>query len=207
MFSSIIQNIAKPFNRSHSNQSTGSATGPATGRDDRVEDGFLLVGDTASERTIINARNFRADTIDAPPNYKEASNNCLPSYQDYTASMHSQSPTLDVSQFPDIQHGNPFQTGSTTVNTGREAHGLQQRNPTDQGFADMKSARTAISDVPFVLGNGLQSPRVVQEMRSSNIFQQKTFDYSLYDYNFNLERSFLNEQEGYRENESMEFSY
>lgn len=73
--------------------------------------------------------------------------------------------------------------------------------------SDLKSTRTAISDVPFVLGNGLQSPSIIQEMRSSNIFQQKTFDYSLYDYNFNLERSFLREQENLRENEQMEFSY
>jgi hypothetical protein len=46
-------------------------SGPAASRDDRVEDGFLLVGDTASERTIINARNFRGDEMDAPPNYRE----------------------------------------------------------------------------------------------------------------------------------------
>jgi hypothetical protein len=109
-----------------------------------------------------------------------------------------QSPTLDVTQFPGIQHGNPLQTGSTTVNSGTLPH-VQQQN--------LKSSRTAISDVPFVLGNGLQSPSIVQEMRSSNIFQQKTFDYSLYEYNFNVEVSFLSEQENFSNNERMDFSY
>jgi hypothetical protein len=113
-----------------------------------------------------------------------------------------QSPTLDVSQFPAIQHGNPFQTGSTTVNSGTLPHVHQQNRN-----SDLKSSRTAVSDVPFVLGNGLQSPSIVQEMRSSNIFQQKTFDYSLYEYNFNVEMSFLSEQENFSNNERMEFSY
>lgn len=204
MFNSLIHNIAKPFQRSNSQTHNNSNAAPGIhgGRDDRVEDGFLLVGDTASERTIINARNFNADSVDAPPNYGEVSRNCLPSYQDYTSNMSAQSPTLDISQFSGIPHGNPFSTGSPTV-AARSQNDQQQCSA--QGFSDGRSGRSAISDVPFVLGNGLQFSSSVQEIRSSSVLQQKSFDYSIYDYNFNLERAILNEHDAYRENEGMEY--
>lgn len=135
------------------------------------------------------------------------SRNCLPSYQECSAGLFGQSPTLDVSHFPGIQHGNPFSTGSPTVVTGRQADELQQNSTSAQGFTDGRAGKTALSDVPFVLRNGLQFSSSIQDIRSSGIFQQKSFDYSLYDYNFNLERSFLNEHEEYKENDGMEISY
>ena len=39
--------------------------------DDRVEDGFLLVGDTASERNTIFTDSYRANQAELPPGYSE----------------------------------------------------------------------------------------------------------------------------------------
>ena len=36
---------------------------------DRVEDGFLLVGNTASERTTVYTSSFQANRVDCPPGY------------------------------------------------------------------------------------------------------------------------------------------
>ena len=39
--------------------------------DDRVEDGFLLVGDTASDRSTVYTSSYRANQVDRPPGYSE----------------------------------------------------------------------------------------------------------------------------------------
>lgn len=205
MFSSIINNISKPFHRSQSNQQTTECPSGIS-RNDRLEDGFLLVGDTASERTTIQARNFRADIIDAPPAYGQLSNCDLPSYQNYTSGTYAQSPTLDVTQFPGLKHGSPFQTGSTTVNSWSQNSERQNVNPS-QGFTARISNKTAISDVPFELGHGLQTSTVISDSQRESIFQQKTFDFAHYDYDFSLELSLLREHDVLRDNEGMEIAY
>ena len=49
-------------------------TAGVTGRPDQEEDGFLVVGDTASDRTAVHASTFKADEVDAPPQYGQVDN-------------------------------------------------------------------------------------------------------------------------------------
>ncbi|KAL4222379.1 hypothetical protein ACF0H5_018418 [Mactra antiquata] len=191
MFNNILQNISRPFSRSNSNQqSSGYYSGQSHNRNDHEDDGFLLVGNTASERTTTEARNFNSDVIDAPPNYNQVSQSYLPSYHDYLSSSQTQSPSLDVSHFPGIQHGNPNSTGSSN-SCARSQASVQ---PQENNFSEIRT-RTAISGIPFELCNSLLGGDSFSEFRNS-IYQQKRFDYTLYDYDFSLERSFLQQHEG-----------
>lgn len=115
MFNSILQNIAKPFNRSNS-QNTEWQTEPLTQRSDRIEDGFLLVGDTASERTIIQAANLRSHLIDASPNYTQVTNYSQPTGYTTANVCGTQSLTLNSSQLQGVRR--PMHSAQPSLNTG-----------------------------------------------------------------------------------------
>lgn len=203
MLGNLLHSVTKHIQRSNSNKQTTSLQPES--RNDREEDGFLLVGQTASERTTVYAKNFRVNQVDAPPNYNEVLNKSgnLPSYKEYASGLCMQSPTLDASKFPGIQYGSPLQSGSTTVNTRHQCSELEYGRPS-QWFTVTSSNRNAISDVPFVLGEGLQLSPVVSDSQRGDIFRQKAFDFSLYDYDFSLERSLLREEDMFIDNEEME---
>lgn len=197
MLSGVSNFIKKNLSlKQQNNDSLEQSLGPRPG--DRVEDDFLLVGETASERSTVYTNSFRANQVNCPPGYSEAAQSGLPSYSEYTSHVQQYSPTIDNSDF---RYGNPFQTGMPTTHSGASCSRTQD-NVTSTGLpysspgeAVNREAtyRSAIADVPFTLGATSAVSSSVNELRANDLLSQRTFDYSCYDYDFSLEIKFLTE--------------
>lgn len=193
MLSSVSNYIKKNvFLRQSNNDLTDNRARPG----DRLEDGFLLVGDTASEKTIVNASNYTPKPTDCPPGYSEVSQNSgLPSYSDYQNQNQQNSPTIDNSDF---RYGNPFQTGMPTTLSGASGSGLQHENSSPGSHeVGENSYNCAIADVPFTFGATSSVFASVNDQRMSDLLKQRTFDHACYEYDFSLEMRFLAEHGNY----------
>ena len=70
MLSGVSNFIKKNLSlKQQNNDSLEQSSGPRPG--DRVEDDFLLVGETASERSTVYTNSFRANQVNCPPGYSE----------------------------------------------------------------------------------------------------------------------------------------
>ena len=68
MLSGVSNFIKKNLSLKQGNSDSGDQ---AQRPGDRVEDGFLLVGDSASERNTVYTKSYRANQMDLPPGYSE----------------------------------------------------------------------------------------------------------------------------------------
>lgn len=198
MLSGVSSFIKKNLSLKQPNDNSVERSAPRPG--DRMEDGFLLVGQSTSERSTVYTNSFQANQIDCPPGYSEvAQSNGLPSYSDYQSRSQLYSPTVDNSDF---KYGNPFQTGMPTTQSRASSSGVQHENaalagmayssPGEANFGDT-SAKSPIADVPFTLGANLGLLSAADELRASDLLNQRTFDHSCYEYDFSVEIKFLTE--------------
>lgn len=187
-------NLLKGFTKPFAGQSSQTSGGPSKRPGDRLEDGFLLVGQTASERNTVIAGNFQYQSTDAPPGYKDVMDtDGLPDYSAYSSVMNQYSPTVDISQHPGIKYGNP----KSHVGTSPSSSGAACNKETTNRQSTPSSSFSPVSDIPFILGPCVRSCLIASDLKNSNILYQQTFDASIYEYDFNVELNFLH---GHNEN-------
>ncbi|KAK3603586.1 hypothetical protein CHS0354_017300 [Potamilus streckersoni] len=141
---------------------------------DRIEDGFLLVGQTRSERTTVYTDRFNKN-VGAPPQYGEIRQHeeFLPSYKEYTSNSVQYSP-------------NP------TPPQGQDTNFCEDRQM-DQMNLLVPSSKSAIADVPFVLACDTGILNSLQELKGGFFLWQNHFCVEKYDYDFAVELSYLKE--------------
>ncbi|XP_052248575.1 uncharacterized protein LOC127856414 isoform X1 [Dreissena polymorpha] len=194
---SFLSSLSRPFNRSTSVHSQKDAPLDETHRGSEHEaDGFLLVGQTASERTTVYGNMFNSSGMDAPPSYEQMQGSGFHRFSGQTGhSLAFQSPTLDVSQW---RKSNP----------GASMHADENSQPlADQ--SDSLSTRHhvgALTGVPFQMCKQLSSLQTHRHICSSDIWHLSDFDLSRYEYDFNIEQSYLDEHPNSIEQDSMQWS-
>ncbi|KAL3832526.1 hypothetical protein ACJMK2_024161 [Sinanodonta woodiana] len=141
---------------------------------DRTEDGFLLVGQTQSERTTVYTDRFN-NNVGAPPQYREIRQHeqPLPSYKEYTSNM------MQYSLYP-----TPPQGQDTNLTENVQMDKMNFLAP---------CSKSAIADVPFVLACDTGILKSLKELQSGTFLWQNHFCVEKYDYDFRVELSFLKE--------------
>ena len=130
--------------------------------------------------------------------------NCLPTYQEYSQSSTSfNSPTLDVSRFPQFAQNPTVLPGNQT---GHQQHSNQCYRAQPNSLEIMNSLTTvsALTGVPFELGPGCASIFAARDFRNCVALHEITLDSHRYEYDFNLEHSYLSEQGAFNEDVNME---
>lgn len=95
-----------------------------------------------------------------------------------------------MSHFPGIKHGKPVGHSSKPACAGN-----QNSTMPDDDLYKFPGDKliTALSGIPFELCCGFQTVSFDETKR--NLHELRQFDYSMYDYDFSVERSFLQEHE------------
>ncbi|XP_069110622.1 uncharacterized protein [Argopecten irradians] len=179
MFSALF----KPFTgRSNNSGRRETVNPPERGQtQDNVQDGFLVVGQSRSERTTVRACDF-TDNVNSPPDYHSVAqnqdiaddSNNLPSYTQYCRSLStSSSMSIESSQYTN------FNQNTTSANYMENQY-------------DTLGHKTAVSDVPFVLNPQIQT--VVNIIHGQTLpFDRHQVNLSQYTYDFSLENSMVND--------------
>ncbi|XP_033762087.1 uncharacterized protein LOC117343726 isoform X1 [Pecten maximus] len=180
MFSALI----KPFTgRSNNAGRRETINPPERGlTQDSEQDGFLVVGQSRSERTTVRTCDFIGN-VNSPPDYQSVTQNQniadvsdnLPSYTQYCRSLStSSSMSMETSQYTNYQN-----TASTDYMEDQyDTHGH----------------KTAVSDVPFVLNPQIQTVVDIIHGRTPSLDHHQ-INLSQYTYDFSLENSTVNEAE------------
>ncbi|XP_052796310.1 uncharacterized protein LOC128228836 [Mya arenaria] len=115
----LLNSITKSFQRSNSQKD--APLGENHKRAEQEDDGFLLVGNTTTERASYQSSHYQG------------------------GSQQFQSPTLDATQWPGLSSSEPLQTGSTTVPN------VSSRSYSSQETTQSKQHINPLTGVPFHL--------------------------------------------------------
>lgn len=175
--------LTRPLNRFSSNEGRHDNSNSSESRQtrDSEEDGFLLVGQSRSERTTVRACDFSAN-INSPPDYQSVTQNSdkpmehPPTYTDYCRSLSSSSnASMELSVGVNM-YQSAMSVGSSSVGPQYDSH------------------QTAVSDVPFVLAPEIQVMVDVLQGHAPSRPQRQT-SVLQYNYDFSLENSVLSAAE------------
>ncbi|XP_021375207.1 uncharacterized protein LOC110464350 [Mizuhopecten yessoensis] len=179
MFSSLIRPLTNRINNAGRRVTNNP---PERGQtQDNEEDGFLVVGQSRSERTTVRNCDFTGN-INSPPDYHSLiqnqvttdSSENLPSYTQYCRSLStSSSMSMETSQ---------------CTNFNQNAANGNYMGDQD----DMLGHNTAVSDVPFVLNPQIQT---MVDITHGNVpcLHQHPINLSKYSYDFSLENSMISD--------------
>ena len=127
---------------------------------DKVEDGFLVVGQTRSEKSTVITSEFQFDQ-DTPPDYMEASGN------------------TDLPNYTEVSTQRPGNSQYSTNTAQGYGHYQSDHSPMDWSFTN-----NTLQDVPFRI-----NPKIQFMWGAGKVPVQQCFDPSKYEYDFSLEYS------------------
>ncbi|KAK7500786.1 hypothetical protein BaRGS_00008030 [Batillaria attramentaria] len=154
------------YSQSHPDRSDYSGLDPHSAPE---EDGFLVVGETASERTTVRASSFDVHGQYAPPSY------------DQVAVNNKSSPDASTQGF------SMFATCAPTPSAE------QASASSASGDGHSSGHHPAIKGVPFQLNPRLQDKERLMSLFSDLNLQCARFDWQKYEYDFDFERESLKE--------------